>query len=215
MNNGKRSNKSLGFVCEGWMANAELNDEFAAHAQSLSHSLKQWPSCGLTAVAYLTPLVSKLQVTQMPLLPSLIRPEALCPRMPLPSAFHNWFGERRLVFSGALEISPWPSVLLPCPAGGESTPSDRWAQLLALAQLPRQQGQELLAFLANVSASSWLEEATPERLQAAEALFHLDRQHAETCNWWLYDFAGSAQADAIFQRLAWCQQQVLLPSDDR
>ena len=209
INNQRHNGDTTGFISEGAYASTNLDANLQAKAHELSSVLGCWPSSGLTTVTLLAEKVQFLRVYKMPLLPSLLRPTGLHPRKPLACAFHNWLGERRLAFLSTASAGPWRSLFQDKPEGGSTVSGDLFQDLLSLHQISRNESRKLLNQLSQVSASCWISNTTPQLLKSAEHLFHLDRRSNQTRNWWLYDHDGSAQADAIRGRLAWCQQQVI------
>lgn len=197
------------FISEGAYASAQLDNDLQEKARALSSNLGCWPSSGLATVAFLAEKVQCLRIYQMPLLPSLLRLSGLHPRKPLACVFHNWLGERRLALLSKTGITPWASLFLPKPTGGRTLSGNLFQDLLSLPNISRDEGCKLLKQLDQVSASCWLSNANFQHLNKAEHLFHLNRQVNQTRNWWLYDHDGSALAEVIRRRLAWCQQELL------
>ncbi|MFN3882688.1 MAG: hypothetical protein ACK4L8_14795 [Nitrincola lacisaponensis] len=184
---------------------------FQAHAESIERQLGCWPSLGLVVVSSGVSSGLDLRVCNMNLLPTLSRPEDLPPRQVVPSHFHNWLGERRLILK-LLSFLDWPEFTLPLPAmphAGDTYEVCPLKQLHQLPELPKPLASDMITHLTTVDCYGWcsaLAHTSPEELSRLDHLFMLDRKQPNTANWWLFDQHHSACMDLIRFQLAQAQQ---------
>ncbi len=191
-----------------------LEDLLKNSAIALEAVLGCFPSSGLVAVHAALQLAEQVQVYRMPLKPSLIRPAGMSPRKPLPCAFHNWLGERRLGLYLLREYGPkrllWnslaPEALTDSGAPTDSAPLAILENLFCQAQSDQEDElAETLDWLAGIERRAWARNAEETRLTTLEQYFFLSRHHPVTTNWWLFNNRLSAPLDAVLQRLMVCQ----------
>lgn len=172
------------------------------------------PSSGLVTVHAALQLAERVSVYRMPLKPSFVRPVSMSSRKPLPCAFHNWLGERRLGLSLLRESCPgrlfWDSLTPEALTdSGEPTDSDPLTMLENLfgqAQYDQEdEFAETLEWLAGIERRAWACSAEETRLTTLERNFFLSRHNPVTPNWWLFSNRLSAPLDAVLQRLMVCQ----------
>ncbi|WP_440875463.1 hypothetical protein [Thalassotalea sp. PLHSN55] len=210
INNSRVKPHQSGYKSEGEQASQVLDTALLKQAQTLKQSIACWPSTGMVVISYFSLIKKKIKVYQMPLLPSIVRTPDMPPRKPLACAFHNWLGERRVVFTQKVNIEPWPSLFVKIEEGYGKSVIKPFEELSKLAKLSKADGWGLLRKLSEIPAKHWLEFSSFEQISLVEHLFYLDRTSHETLNWWLYDYDASIQVDIIYKRLAWCQQQLFL-----
>jgi len=192
----------------------QFEDLLKNSAMALETILGCFPSSGLVAVHAALQLAERVSVFRMPLKPSFVRPASMSPRKPLPCAFHNWLGERRLGLSLLREYGPerllWNSLAPEALTdSGEPTDSDPLTilkNLFGQAQSDQEdEFAETLDWLAGIERRSWARNAEETRLTTLEQYFFLSRHHPVTTNWWLFNNRLSAPLDAVLQRLMVCQ----------
>lgn len=206
--NGNLVGSYMPFVVHGELQEDGFPERLSAHARVLELELGCWPSSGLTALSCLLGPGSSLKVSAMNLLPSLVRSSVWGPRQPLPAAFHNWLGERR-VAQGWLSRLEWPTYWLECPTPAIEGEAASFERLQALPFLSRDQAMMEWRTLASVDVQSWYEIATEDRLKAIEGLFFLPRGQRETSLWWMYDSVASSYVNRVRFALAVAQQRLL------
>ena len=210
INNARRNSAHTGFISEGASASKSLDFALLEHANLISRELRCWPSTGMVAASYFSRQTEPVEVHQMPLLPSFSRSLEMSSRQPLACSFHNWLGERRMVFTRKYNMGPWQSLFIKPPEYLGLSEKHLFEYLSALPDVLRSHGAVILKKLSQVSPQCWLNQATYEKLSEVEHLFVLKRGVQETKNWWLYDVDASHQTDTILRCLAWCQQQLFL-----
>jgi hypothetical protein len=192
----------------------QLEDLLRRLAITLEPILGCVPSSGLVAVHAALQLAERVSVYRMPLKPSFVRPVSMSSRKPLPCAFHNWLGERRLGLSLLRESGPgrlfWDSLTPEALTdSGEPTDSDPLTMLENLfGQAQSDQEDEFvetLEWLAGIERRAWACSAEETRLTTLERNFFLSRHNPVTPNWWLFSNRLSAPLDAVLQRLMVCQ----------
>lgn len=168
-------------------------------AEETEKVLNAWPSSGLVSVLALEASSNPYDVYRMPLAPSFRRGSECAPNIAIAASYHNWLGERRLIFS---QLSKrWDSLYLPKPSGGKPFEFDPFEILMSDVI-----DSKMLETLANCSSDCWLRWATAERLMQVESKFYLQRSIQRSRNWWLFNRQGAEQIDKIFIQVAWCQQ---------
>lgn len=206
--NGKLFGNELGFVIQGKLAAIGIEDKFKQLATELSESLRVWPSSGLVTLYYLIENFENIKVQRMDLLPSIARPATLEPRKPLPCIYHNWLSERRFALKHIFSQCHWPQLQIDKPSTGTKSHKNPFDLLMTLAETPR--GSDVPKYLSEITAESWLANASSAYIQSVEHLFYLVRHTKETPNWWLFDYEGSCAMAKIHRMLAWCEQELLL-----
>lgn len=161
-----------------------------------------------------------LRLYRMPLRPSLLRPTELSERKPLPAAFHNWLGERRMAWQylhGATAILSWPQLSISTVDAGDSPEPLMEDPLEALAQWfetqagePVRRDTDGLKTLASLPDGAWLQSPDAGVLKSLEQFFFLKRENRETPNWWLYSNELSPFIDTLLLRLMQAQQRLHL-----
>lgn len=196
----------------------QFEDLLRHSAKTLEPLLGCFPSSGLVAVHAALLLAKHVSVCRMPLKPSLVRVADMSRRKPLPCAFHNWLGERRLGLSLLREYGPerllWKSLSLETVVDrGELTDSN---PLILLTDLFNQgwsvQESEFVGTLEQLTGfeqSSWVCNAEETCLTALERHFFLSRHSSDTPNWWLYSNRISVPLDNILHRLMLCQLELM------
>jgi hypothetical protein len=193
-----------------------LQKYFQAQARLLEPQLGSWPSLGLVVVYSGISAGLQLQVRNMNLLPTLTRPNGWLQRQVVPSHFHNWLGERRLIAKW-LHCLDWPEFTLPSPSTADFGDIPHECPLRQLCELPRlakPSASAVIDQLAAVDNYDWhcaLTQTTTEELLLLDHLFVLDRHQHHTANWWLFDPHYSACMDIIRYRLAQAQQSLFAP----
>lgn len=204
--NGKVAEQKRPFVVQGGLPDEQfVVPQLVEHAAQLQNQLGCWPSCGLVALSCLRETNGIIKISAMNLLPSLERPTAMGPRQPLPCAFHNWLGERRLA-QAWLERLQWPAYELPFSIKRGFRDEQCFERLMALPSLSRRQASIEWQSLAAIDELSWCESASVERLRACEPLFFLSRGRTNTNLWWMYDNAVSVYVSRVYTALAVAQQ---------
>ncbi|MBK5915223.1 hypothetical protein CCR84_12990 [Rhodocyclus purpureus] len=177
-----------------------------------------FPSSGLAAIYGALQIAKHVSICRIPLKPSLVRGADMSHRKPLPCAFHNWLGERRLGLSILREYGPerllWESFHLdPVLDKGESTDFN---PLMLLTDLFSQgkffQEHEFVGRLEQLTVidqSDWVRYAEEKCLMALERHFFLSRHSSDTPNWWLYSNRISVPLDNILYRLMLCQLDLM------
>lgn len=192
----------------------QFEDLLRNSALTLEPILRCFPSSGLVAIHAALQVAEQVYVYRMPLKPSFIRPPGMSSRKPLPCAFHNWLGERRLGFSLLRENGPerliWDSLTPEALTNsGEPTDTDPVTALENLFGQARSdlEGEfaETLNWLAALERRAWACNAEETRLTTLERHFFLSRHNPVTPNWWLFNNRLSAPLDAVLQRLMVCQ----------
>ena len=188
-------------------------DGFATHMSmlhsSLQSELNNVPSSGTVLLTTLAAHQIQAKVIGMNLLPSIARPAAAPTHIPNANHFHNWLGERRHAFTqGFQHHFDWQTLILNKPQWGELNIADPFSLLQALASTPN--NLTLAKLIADISADCWLNNATIDTLQQAEAYFYLQRSQQRTRNWWLYHNEASQYLANTHMQLAWCQQSLML-----
>jgi hypothetical protein len=206
--NGNLVGSYMPFVVHGELQEDGFPERLSAHARDLELELGCWPSSGLTALSCLLEPGSSLKVSAMNLLPSLVRSSVWGTRQPLPAAFHNWLGERR-VAQGWLSRLEWPTYWLECPTPAIEGEAASFERLQALPFLSRDLAMMEWRTLASVDVQRWYEIATEDRLKAIEGLFFLPRGQRETSLWWMYDSVASSYVNRVRFALAVAQQRLL------
>lgn len=172
------------------------------------------PSSGLVAVHAALQLAGRVSVYRMPLKPSFIRPASMSSRKPLPCAFHNWLGERRLGLSLLRKSGPghlfWdslaPEALTDSGEPTDSDPLTTLENLFGKAQSDQEdEFAETLDWLAGIERRAWAYNADEVRLTTLERHFFLSRDNPATPNWWLFNNRVSSPLDAVLHRLMVCQ----------
>lgn len=196
----------------------EFEEILRNSAIDLAPLLGCFPSSGLVAIHGVLQLAKQISIYRVPLKPSLVRIADMSPRKPLPCAFHNWLGERRLGLCFLREFGPerlrWKSLSLePVLDRGEPTDSNPLMLLLEVFRQGRSvRESELsgtLAQLAAVEQSAWRRNAKESYLTALESHFFLSRESSVTPNWWLYSNRISVPLDRILHRLMLCQLELM------
>ncbi len=196
----------------------EFEDLLRNSAIVLEQLLGCFPSSGLVGIHAALQFAERVSVYNMPLMPSFVRPADMPPRKPLPCAFHNWLGERRLGFSLMREYGPerlfWKSLSLETVVDrDEPTDSNPLMLLTDLFSQGRyiQESElaEALEQLTGVGQSAWIRYAEETCLMALEGYFFLSRHSSDTLNWWLYSNRISVPLDNILHRLMQCQLELM------
>lgn len=193
-----------------------LNCGFAQRCEALGC----WPSTGYATIHALWTVARTVTVLRVSLDPSLARPATMPMRKPLPQAFHNWLGERRTTFARWLEDPrpDWTWSLVTDPgqpaecewqsSAGEVHPSEVLEAFNISARSGTLASIEAVA-CSRVQPSPMLLEAS-EPIRALEQCFHLDRQRADTRNWWFYDAEASGQVERIATEIRAAQRRAFL-----
>jgi len=194
-----------------------LQGALSETAEELEAALECLPSTGFATTWALVQMGFALHLYRMPLRPSLRRPTGLSERTPLPAAFHNWLGERRLAWQYLYEstaILSWPQLPLSDGEAGERSEPTMEDPVRTLAQWfesqtgePDQRDFAGLVELARQPAGAWLQPADAVVLKSLEQFFFLKRDNHETPNWWLYSNELSPFIDTLLLRLMQVQQQ--------
>lgn len=196
----------------------EFEEVLRNSARALEPLLGCFPSSGLVAIHGALQLAQHVSICRMPLKPSLVRVAGMSPRKPLPCAFHNWLGERRLGLSLQREHGPerllWKSFSLEAVADrGGPTDSNPLMQLMDLfgqgACVLESEFAGRLEQLMGVEQRAWIRNADETSLRALERHFFLSRHHCDTPNWWLYSNRASVPLDTILHRLMLCQPELM------
>ncbi len=192
----------------------EFETVLTKSAIDLAPQLGCFPSSGLVAIHGSLQLAKQVSICCMPLKPSFVRTPDMLPRKPLPCAFHNWLGERRLALSLLRKYGPerirWKSLLLePVADRGELTDSTPLMLLTHLfsqgRNIKESEFAEALEQLTGVKQDAWSRNADETSLAALERHFFLSRDCSDTPNWWLYSNSISVPLDNILHRLMLCQ----------
>lgn len=188
-------------------------------AKTLESLLSCFPSSGLVAVHAGLQLAKRISVCRMPLKPNLVRDTDMSPRKPLPCAFHNWLGERRLALSLLREYGPerirWKSLFLEpvVEDRGKLTDSNPLMLLTNLFSQGRNIQEcelaEALEQLTGVGQDAWVRNIDETCLAALERHFFLSRHGSDTPNWWLYSNRISVPLDNILHRIMLCQLELM------
>lgn len=167
------------------------------------------PSTGYALLHGLWAGADRIAVDGICFNPSLERPSHLSTRKPLPQAFHNWLGERRVSFQRWLTEPPsdweWPMIdgadtanFVMSPAG-DAQCVHHSVVLDALRQSSLSASIAPLASLASARVCPTADLLTASsQVRELEGMFHLRRHQSETPNWWLFDH----DASALIERLA-------------
>ena len=192
----------------------EFEEVLRNSAMALEPQLGCFPSSGLVAIYGALKLAKHVSICRMPLKPSLVRAADMSPREPLPCAFHNWLGERRLGSSLLREYGPerllWKSFPLEAVVDrGEPTDSSPLMLLRDLlgrgGSLQESEFAGRLEELTRVEQRAWVRNAEEKFLTALESHFFLSRHRSDTANWWLFSNRVSVHLDNILHRLMLCQ----------
>ena len=136
-------------------------------------------------------------------------------RKPLPAAFHNWLGERRLalqLWQNAADSLYWPQLHFPLEnnAENESGCGDPASELLqwftSSEGQPESGNTDELNRLSELPLASWLLSADDQKLRELECFFFLSRYKRATPNWWLYRNNLSSVINDLQLRLMQVQQ---------
>lgn len=213
-------NRDLPFLVSSEGASDSWCDRFQIQlsltAKDLERELDSLPSVGLATAHALSCMGVTLQLYRMPLCPSLIRSEHLSEREPLPAAFHNWLGERRLAWQLLLrekERWHWPQLFLACgksklePTNIQEPLTDLWDWFSSHAGLPDTDITELKR-LSELPLDVWLNSSNKSALQALERFLFLSRKEPLTPNWWLYRNDLSPLINRLQLRLMQVQQHL-------
>lgn len=197
----------------------ELQNALSDIALDLRMSLGCYPSAGTTIFIALSSLQIPLHVFKMTLCPGLERPNTLPLRKPLPSAFHNWLGERRIVLECWRESSTychWPQLYLSTDPvkffikdlTNPYTSLMEWF-LKHEGGNPFDAETATLQRLIDLPLSAWQLNANLNVLIELERFFFLSRDELLTPNWWLYCNNTSKLMNAIQLRLMQVQQTLI------
>jgi len=195
----------------------QFEDQLRHSAKTLEPLLGCFPSSGLAAVHAAMLLAKHVSVCRMPLMPSFVRAADMPPRKPLPGAFHNWLGERRLGLSLLRKYGPerliWESLSLVTVMDiGERTDSNPLMMLTNLfsqgKSIQESEFTEALEQLAGFEQSAWIHNADETWLMGLERHFFLSRHSSDTPSWWLYSNRISLPLDNILHRLMLCQLEL-------
>lgn len=195
----------------------QFEDQLRHSAKALEPLLGCFPSSGLAAVHAALLLAKHVSVCRMPLMPSFVRAADMPPRKPLPGAFHNWLGERRLGLSLLREYGPerliWKSLSLVTVMDiGERTDSNPLIMLTDLLSqgksIQESEFAETLEQLAGFEQRAWIHNTDQTWLMDLERHFFLSRHSSNTPNWWLYSNRISLPLDNILHRLMLCQLEL-------
>lgn len=155
----------------------------------------------------------------MTLCPGLERPSGMPERKPLPAAFHNWLGERRLALQRCNELSlhsSWPQLYLSASAQMHDVSSQIDPFIALFDWFSRHEGCrsmeieiDVLHSLANAPISAWLSSCSASQLIELERFFFLSRDEHETPNWWLYCNSITKLINTIHLRLMSVQQSLI------
>lgn len=205
LTNGKLSGLREKVQFEGHERNPILSHAFGEIEKELTLQLNCKPSIGLTTVVMASTLFEKIYTYRMQFLPRYVRSEALHPRQPLASNFHNWIGERRVALNLSHDQFFWKGLALQKPSTGHDFSDDPFKLLASISK----NAEQTLYLLKDIQVEAWLHHATDEKIQSVEPFFFLQRSLKETQNWWLYDQNLSYCVDDIVHKIAWCQQQLI------
>lgn len=205
VSNALLNGKKKCFTLTGHAPTSNLHEVLCHTARRLEFTLNAWPSVGLVTLYTFLEHGYRLRLSSMNLLPSIARPEELNIQTPLPCAFHNWLGERRVVRPIIAQLN-WPDFRLDDDESKQMTGVDPYPTLLSLPALDRRTAAEQMEMLQRVPLPEWLAHGSTQRLRQAESLFFLSRENRQTKNWWLFDGYGSVLMDRIRWRLAVVQQ---------
>lgn len=172
------------------------------------NTLNNIPSSGLCVLLALLKHSIATEVEGMDMLPSLARNISMPASKPMPCAYHNWLGERRVILQNRDKLK-WPQFYIEPLIRQKSVQIDPFNLLLNLTFQDKHQSLETLRKLSNVSSEVWLLHASRDRLLATEQLFFLTRHQNRTNNWWLFDYHSSNFMNDIRHQLAWVQQQLV------
>lgn len=172
------------------------------------YTLNNIPSSGLCVLLALLKHSIAPQVEGMDMLPSLARDIEMSVSKPMPCAYHNWLGERRVILQNRDKLK-WPQFNIEPLIRQKSVQMDPFNLLLNLTFQDKHQSLETLRKLSNISSEVWLRHANQNRLLAIEQLFFLARHQNRTKNWWLFDYHSSNFMNDIRHQLAWVQQQLV------
>lgn len=187
-------------------------------AMALEPLLGCFPSSGLVAIHGGLQFAERISIYRIPLRPSFVRAAGMPPRKPLPCAFHNWLGERRIALSLLREHSPERLLWEPFPLEsltdcGQPTDCNPVTLLTDLfSRGSSVQESELtwtLERLARVDRSTWSRNVDGASLAALERYFFLNRSSSNTPNWWLFNNRVSSSLDEILRKLMVCQLDLM------
>jgi len=196
----------------------EFEDLLRNSAMVLEQLLGCFPSSGLVGIHAALQIAERVSIYNMPLMPSFVRAADMPPRKPLPCAFHNWLGERRVGLFLLQEYGPerlsWKSLSLePVVDRDEPTDSNPLMLLTDLFSQGRyfQESDlaEALEQLTDVGQSAWVRNAEKICLIALERYFFLSRHSSDTPNWWLYSNRISVPLNNILHMLMLCQLELM------
>lgn len=196
----------------------EFEELLGSSAMALEPLLGCFPSSGLVGIHAALQLAERVSIYNMPLMPSFVRAADMPPRRPLPCAFHNWLGERRLGFQLMREYGPerlrWKSLTLEIVVGkGESTDCNPLVLLMELfnqaSSIQESRFAKALEQLTGFEQDAWVRKADKTCLTDLERHFFLNRHSSATPNWWLYSNRVSVPLDNILHRLMLCQIELL------
>jgi len=186
-------------------------------AAELEAQLGCLPTTGFATTWALFRLGVPQHLYRMPLRPNLFRPAELSRHTPLPAAFHNWLGERRLAWQH-LHLSPvilsWQQLpfssvtaaIAQCDTEIKNPCRAVAAWFESNAGTPNLQAAEDLRRLASLPLGAWIRSADTTQLQLIESFFFLGRESGETPNWWLYNNELSPSINHLLLRLMQAQQ---------
>jgi hypothetical protein len=203
--NEKISGTGNGFTILGRSPIINFTEELNKTAHLITPQLKAWPSSGLSTLMCLNEKIF-IAITGMNLLPSLLRNEHLANNKPMPNAFHNWLGERRVAQLYLLPNINWPEFWL---KENITTGDKNEDPFVLLKKLPFAHGNiYLIKQLANINKEGWLQYSDTTRLLEAEQYFYISRHQQRTPNWWLFNNEASKYMAKVQCTLAWVQQQL-------
>lgn len=196
----------------------QFESMLARSSATLVRQLDCLPSSGLVAIHAGLQLAERVSIYRMPLKPSFVRSSDMSPRKPLPCAFHNWLGERRIALSILRDFGSerlfWESFFLEDVVDfgqpADFNPLERLVDVFSQGNSVQEcELIETLERLSRVHTTTWIRNADSSCLKSLERFFFLGRNSSDTPKGWLFNNRISSLLDDILYKLMRCQLELM------